>query len=319
MKIGNYTFSHGLVLAPMAGVTDSAFRQMCKSFGAELVVSEMISAKGLHYADKKTNALAAYRTAEQPIAMQLFGSDPDIMGEAAQKLCALAMPPQIIDVNMGCPMRKIVSNGDGSALMQNPKLAAAIIRKMTDAVKIPVTVKFRTGWDVFSINAVSFAKEMEEAGAAAITIHGRTRAQLYAPPIDYTTIGAVANAVQIPVIGNGGINSVADAERMFSLGCSGIALARGACGKPWLFADIIAARNGIAVTEKTMRERIEIAKAHVDLAIQEKGSAVAIREMRWHLAQYIYGMHGAASARDAINHATDKDALFAILDNLVER
>lgn len=317
MQIGNYHFPHGLVLAPMAGVTDSSFRFLCKSFGAELVVSEMISAKGMHYSDKKTKALAAYRMEEAPIAIQLFGSDPDIMAEAATMLLDLPMPPQIIDVNMGCPMKKIVSNGDGSALMRNPDLASQIIEQMVKSVSTPITVKFRTGWDESHKNAVDFAKRMEAAGAAAITIHGRTKEQLYAPPVDLITIEAVCNSVQIPVIGNGSIETVSDAKRMYDLGCDGIALARGACGKPWLFSQIKNYLDGESWKEPSVAERFAIAKQHLKLVIQEKGEGIAVREMRWHLAKYLYGLKGASSARDAINHAESGQAIEHILDEMV--
>lgn len=318
MQIGNYHFPHGLVLAPMAGVTDSPFRALCKSFGAELVVSEMISAKGMHYKDKKTNLLAAYKPEEMPIAIQLFGSDPDIMAEAATLLCALPDPPQIIDVNMGCPMKKIVSNGDGSALMRTPDLAGKIIEKMVKAVSIPVTVKFRTGWDEAHKNAPEFAKQMEAAGATAITIHGRTKEQLYAPPVDLSSIENVCKAVSIPVIGNGSIETVADAKQMLSLGCQGIALGRSACGKPWLFAQIAQYLDGKNYTEPTLETRFQVAKKHLALAIEAKGEWTAVREMRWHLAKYLYGLKGAASARDAINHAESGNALEAILDEIIE-
>lgn len=317
MKIGNLLLPHGLLLAPMAGITDRPFRRICRRFGAEMTVSEMVSAKAMHFHDRKTNLLAALDPDEKPAAVQIFGSEPEIMAEAAQLLLSGPTPPSVIDINMGCPMKKIVSNGEGSRLMQDLPLAYCIIRAVKDAVAIPVTVKFRTGWDAAHINATEFAKMCEAAGADAITVHGRTREQMYAPPVDRKTIAKVKQSVSIPVIGNGDICSGSDACTFLAeTGVDGIAIGRGAMGNPWIFSEIICALDGSAYTPPSRRDRIETALAHLDAAIEEKGERVGICEGRKQIAHYIAGMPGAAAARDAINRAEKRKQIHDILHAL---
>lgn len=317
LKIGSLSLPLGLTLAPMAGVTDDTFRSICKRFGAEYMVSEMISAKGLHYGDKKTEMLAHISRSQRPVGLQIFGSDPAIMAEAA---CILyeRYHPEVIDINMGCPMRKIVTNGDGSALMRQPALAERVIRTVHSALpEIPLTVKIRTGWDANSVNAPEFAKMAEQAGAAALCIHGRTREQLYAPPIDYRTIAEVKRAVSIPVIGNGGILTAADAKRMFDCGCDGIAIGQGACGNPWIFTEISASMNGLPYTPPTPADKVNLALLHAAELVRVKGEHIGIAESRKHIAWYLRGMNGAAAARSAVNSCTSLSQIQEILIALV--
>lgn len=319
IEIGNIKLEYGLMLAPMAGVTDRSFRGICKRFGAEYMVSEMISAKAIIYHDEKTPELARMTEHERPMALQLFGSEPQTMAEAAVWLLD-NFEPEAIDINMGCPVRKIVGSGDGSALMRDPKKAEAVARAVVFAVgdRVPVTVKIRTGFTSETKNAVPFAQMLEAAGVAAICVHGRTREQLYAPPIDFDTIAAVKNAVSVPVIANGGIYSASDAlEMKRRTGCEGIMLGQGVCGNPWLFAEIRAAFEGRDYTSPTVSEKIAMAKEHTELLISDKGDFTGIREARKHLAWYIKGLRGAAAVRDRINHADTKERIFEMLDELV--
>lgn len=315
-----------LILAPMAGVTDHAFRLICRRFGADFSVSEMISAKALHYKDEKTAVLAKITADEGPIALQIFGSEPDIMAEAAASLtngsyhgCKSSARPVAIDVNMGCPMKKIVSNGEGSALMRDPRKITEIVRAMTAATDLPVTVKIRTGWNAASINAVECALAAVEGGAKAITVHGRTREQLYAPPVDLETIAAVKRAVGgIPVIGNGGIASAADALTMLETGCDGLMIGQAAVGNPWIFREIRAALNGLPFTPPTIAERIATAKEHLAILAADKGEYTAVRESRHHLGKYVKGMRGGAAFREQSNHAERLSDLCDALDRLGE-
>ena len=234
LSIGDLTLPSTAMLAPMAGVADRAFRALARSYGAALVVSEMASAKGLCYQGEKTEELLEITAAERPMSLQLFGDDPAILAEGAR--IAMKFAPDLIDLNMGCPAPKIAGNGAGAALMKNPPLAAQIVRAIASAVPVPVTVKFRKGWDDSSVNAVEFAKRMEDAGASALCIHGRTREQMYAPPVDLGVIAAVKAAVSIPVIGNGDIDSPESARRMYEeTGCDLVMVGRGALGAPWIF------------------------------------------------------------------------------------
>ncbi len=318
MKIRNIHFEHGLVLAPMAGVTDRPFRRICRRFGAELTVSEMVSAKALHFGDPKTQILARLDTDEHPAAVQIFGSEPQIMAQGAEILCSGENPPDIIDINMGCPMKKIVNNGEGARLMQNPALAASVIRAVRARVAVPVTVKFRLGWDQTQINAAEFAKVCEDAGADAITIHGRTREQMYAPPVDLAGIAAVKRAVSIPVIGNGDLYTGSDALHMLQVtGVDGIAIARGSMGNPWLFDEIRCALVGKPFTPPSLKERIDVAIEQLHAMIQEKGERVGICEGRRQLAYYIAGLPGSAAARDAINRTMSLDEIHSILQSFL--
>ncbi len=305
------------MLAPMAGVTDLTFRTLCRRHGAELTVTEMISAKAMHYGDVKTPELYRLGADEHPSAAQLFGREPEIMAEAAAFLLSGSNPPDIIDINMGCPMPKITKNGEGSALMRDPELAGQIIAAVVRASSpAPVMVKFRSGWDDAHINAVEIAKIAEQSGAAAVTVHGRTRAQLYAPPINLDIIAAVKQAVKIPVIGNGGVMGAHSAlEMVAKTGCDGIAVASGAQGHPWIFAELRAVFAGEEFTEPTYSERIAAAVGHMRLCCADKG-AQGVLECRGRLAHYIKGLPGAAAARDAINRAETQDDLERILEQL---
>ena len=332
LTIGNATLPHGLMLAPMAGVTDRFFRRFCAQCGAEYEVTEMVSAKALCY-EKRASKNAPARSAELafieedalPTAVQIFGSEPEYMAEAAAMLengtyrGNVGKRPVAIDINMGCPVRKVVSCGEGSALMKDARLASEIVRAVKKAVTIPVTVKIRAGWDENSINAPEFAVAMEESGADLICIHGRTREQFYAPSARLEIIAKVKDAVKtVPVIGNGDIYCADDALRMINeCKCDGIMVARGSLGNPWLFSEIIAALDGKEYTYPTIRERIEAAIAHTRSILDEKGEK-AINEARGQLAWYIKGVHGAASARDSINRADNIDDMERILMSLIK-
>lgn len=307
MKIKNIEFKNGVFLAPMAGVADKAFRHMCKKHGADGVVTEMISSKATVFGDKKTKELARIEDFERPCALQLFGSDPETMAQAA-RLC-MEFSPDIIDINMGCPVHKVVSSGDGSALMKNPALAYEIMKSVVDAVgnEVPVTVKIRRGFDKDHINAVEIALLAEKAGVSAVFVHARTREQMYAPPCDYSTIKEVKEAVSIPVIGNGDIYSVKDAQNMLdTTGCDGIMVGRGALGNPYLFAKLKAFfEKGEILPDQSAKEKLCDIKEHMSLLIADKGEKVAAAECRKHLSWYIKGMRGAATLRDEINRTED--------------
>lgn len=312
MKIGDLTFEYGLFLAPLAGITDRAFREICVSFGAEGVCSEMISAKGLHYNDKKTALLASFTEKEAPFGIQIFGSEPEIMAESAARLanndypdCTNTQRPDWIDINMGCPMPKITKNGEGSALMKNVALAGKIVREVKRAVSVPVTVKMRAGWDDNSKNAVELAEEVVKCGADAVCVHGRTREQLYRDPVDLDIIADVKRAVDVPVIANGGIFSSDDAMRVLEkTSADGIMLARGVLGDPFLFAEIKARLRGERYEKPSFGERLDVAYIQARNAVAYKGERTAVCEMRKHLSYYIRGEKGTAEARRRINAAT---------------
>ncbi len=333
IQIGNLTLRHGLLLAPMAGVTDRSFRLLCRRFGAEYLVSEMVSAKALCYEQRSrrkesaiggTAPLAAITREESPMAVQLFGSEPDFLAEAASMLehssyrgCISELPPAAIDINMGCPVRKIVGNGEGSALMKDPALAEEIVSAVRRAVSLPVTVKIRAGWDSQSVNAPELAKRLEQAGADLICVHARTREQLYSPGIDLGVIRSVKKAVSIPVIGNGDIASAEDALRMMEeTECDGVMIGRGAMGNPWLFAEIQAAMDGVPYVPPTVEERLCTAMEHLDSMLSHKGDRVGFAEAKKHMAWYLTGLRGAASARGAIMTARDADEIKEILAGL---
>ncbi len=304
MKIGNLAFPYGLFLAPMAGYTDYAMRTVAREMGAEMTVSEMVSAKALVYRDKKTPLLATVHPEEAPMAVQIFGNDPTFMAEGAaivERGFPGGVAPAVIDINMGCPVPKIAGNGEGSALMKNPSLAGEIVRAVVRAVKIPVTVKIRLGWDDDHKNAPEIAAICEEAGASAITVHGRTREQYYSGNADLIGIRDAVRAVRIPVIGNGDILSAEDALRMFDVtGCAGLAIGRGAVGNPYLFREIRAAIDGTAYTPPTYQERIALALDQLRLAVLDKGEYHAVREARKQLLSYVRGTQDAAAVRKAI-------------------
>lgn len=322
VKIGNITLKNGLILAPMAGVTDYAYRTICRMHGAEAVVSEMISAKAIHYRDKKTKLLARITPDEKPMAIQLFGSEKEIMAEAAKLLEDMPEPPSYIDINMGCPVHKIVSNGEGSALMREPSKAAEIVYAVSRAIKLPVTVKMRTGWDDNSINAPELARAVEQSGAAAICVHARTRAGMYGPDLDYETAARVKQAVSVPVFANGSINSAADAIRVLrDTGCDGLMLARGTMGNPWLFEEIASALSGEPYAPPSLRDRFDTIRRHVELLFEDKGEYTASREARRQMSYYFKGMPGSAGMRNALSSIESRaelDALIASYESSIE-
>ncbi len=283
----------------MAGVADRAFREICIKWGACYVVGEMASSKGLLFSDKKTEELLFVADAERPMAVQIFGDEPLTMAKAAVK--ALEYSPEIIDINMGCPAPKIAGNGSGSALMKSPKLAEAITREVVNAVDIPVTVKFRKGWDEDSVNAVEFAKLMEGAGAAALTVHGRTRAQMYSPPVDMDIIKAVKEAVSLPVIANGDVQDINSAVNMLNhTGCDMLMIGRGALGSPWLFAELNHYfKTGEKLAPLSVEQKMAVMVEHIELACKYKGEYIALREGRKHTSWYMKGLKGAAGFRRA--------------------
>ena len=307
MKLGNINLKHGIMLAPMAGYTDRAMRRVCHDLGAEYSVTEMVSAKAVVYGDKKTFSLAKILPDEGPVAIQIFGSEPEIMAEAAAKLAAPAEGalPVAIDINMGCPVKKIFSNGEGSALMKNPTLIENIVRAVKAAVSIPVTVKIRAGVDSAHINAVECALAAESAGADMICIHGRTTAQMYGGSADRKIIRNVKESLHIPLIANGDILSGEDALSMISdTGADGIAVGRGAVGNPFIFSEITAALEDREHPEPTLCERIDTAILQLKLAVEEKGERQAIPEARKQIALYLRSFRGASQLRALINRST---------------
>lgn len=315
MQIGKLELPTGAALAPMAGVTDAAMRLLCHEQGAAWSVSEMLSAKGWIYSQGKNRSaqeLLARLPGEGVAALQLFGREPELMAEAAQRLQSAGF--DFLDLNFGCPAPKITGNGEGSALMREPELIGRIVRAMTDAVRVPVTVKIRAGWDESSINAVYVAQICEQAGAAAIAVHGRTRMQQYAGCADWNIIGAVKKSVSVPVLGNGDIRSGADALRMLDeTGCDAVLIARAAQGNPWIFREVRAALRGENCPRVTGRERVETALRHFELETQLHGERGGLLEMRKHIAWYVAGMRGAAKFRERINTMEEATAVRAAL------
>ena len=314
LKIGNVELENNVILAPMAGVTDLPFRLLCKEQGAGLVCMEMVSAKAIFYGSKNTEELMRILPEECPVSLQLFGSDPDIMAEMAKKI--EEKPFAILDINMGCPVPKVVNNGEGSALMQNPKLAEEIIRKVAKAIHKPVTVKIRKGFDDEHVNAVEIAKRAEDAGAAAIAVHGRTRQQYYTGKADWECIRAVKEAVNIPVIGNGDVTSASLAEEMLKkTGCDGIMIGRGAEGNPFIFREITQyLETGTLPTKPSPKEVRRTIERHAALQVQYKGEYTGVREMRKHLAWYTTGYPHSAAYRQMINHMETMEELLKSLD-----
>lgn len=313
LTIGNVELPNRYVLAPMAGVTDLPFRLLCKEQGAGLLCMEMISAKALRYKNKNTKALLAIDPREYPVSLQLFGEDSDIISEQAKRIEEL--PFQILDINMGCPVPKIVKNGEGSALMLRPELVYEIVSKTAKAIKKPVTVKIRKGFDDAHINAVEIAKVAEEAGAKAVAVHGRTREQYYSGKADWDIIRQVKAAVSIPVIGNGDVTTGEQAIRMREeTGCDGVMIGRGAQGNPWIFRELLEYEKSGKLPERPSPEVIrETMLRHARLQMEYKGDFIGIREMRKHVAWYTKGMKGSSKLRDEINRTESYEELEALL------
>ena len=315
LEIGNVKIENNVFLAPMAGITDKPFREICRRFGAGMVYSEMISAKGLYYNDKKTASLMDM-TGEKPCAIQIFGSEPEIMAEIIPKV--MEFKPDIIDINMGCPAPKIVNNGDGSALMKMPELMGKIMRAVTDASPVPVTAKIRKGWE--EDNSLLCAKILEDNGASAVAVHGRTREEFYGGKADWGVITRIKQELKIPVIGNGDIFSAEDAIRMFEqTGCDGVMVARGAQGNPWLFKEINELiKTGEVKTAPQPQERLRVALEHILRLIEDKGESRGIKEARKHLAWYIKGLKGATQIRTEIFKISDFATMSRILTNYID-
>lgn len=315
LKIGTVELENPYILAPMAGVTDLPFRLLCKEQGAGLLCMEMVSAKAIQYKNKNTQDLLRIHEKEQPVSLQLFGSEPDTISEIAKQIEEL--PFAVLDINMGCPVPKIVKNGEGSALMKQPKLVYEIVSKTVKAIQKPVTVKIRKGFDDSCINAVEIAKIIEEAGGAAVAVHGRTREQYYSGKADWDIIRQVKEAVSIPVIGNGDVTSAEDAVRMQQLtGCDGVMVGRGAQGNPWIFRELVEYdRTGVIPPRPSMEELKATMLRHARLQIEYKGDYLGIREMRKHVGWYTTGLKGAAALRAEINQVQSYEELEQLLGN----
>lgn len=317
LQIGSVRLSSPVILAPMAGVCDLPYRVIARRYGAALVCTEMVSDKGLLYNNVHTREMLRIDEREHPVSMQIFGADPDTMAKAA---CAVEKAgADIVDINMGCPVKKVVRNGEGSALLRDLPRAEAIVRAVVEAVAIPVTVKMRTGWDDDSFTAPELAKRVEAAGAAAVTIHGRTREQFYTGRADLKKIAAVVKAVSIPVIGNGDIVDGPSAALMFAeTGCQGIMVGRGAQGNPWIFPQIAHyLETGEILPPPTARERYEQLLEHFHMLLAYKGDYIGLREMRAHAAWYTKGLYGSAAIRERINRAATVEAFEAVIEGLL--
>ena len=317
LKIGSVELKNRYILAPMAGVTDLPFRLLCKEQGAGLLCMEMISAKALQYKNRNTKALLQIDPREYPVSLQLFGADPDIISEQAKAIEEL--PFQILDINMGCPVPKVVKNGEGSALMKNPRLVYDVVYKTVRAISKPVTVKIRKGFDEEHVNAVEIAKIIEEAGGAAVAVHGRTREQYYSGKADWDIIRQVKEAVSIPVIGNGDVTCSLAAEQLLEeTGCDGVMIGRGCQGNPWIFRELNEYEETGKVPHRPSKKEIkEMMLRHAQLQIELKGDYLGIREMRKHVAWYTKGMEGSAKLRDEINRVESYEELEKLLNERI--
>lgn len=318
MKIGNLELKNKVFLSPMAGVTDLPFRLICKEQGCGLLYTEMINGKALCYDDENTKKMLKIEDEEHPVAVQIFGSEPEFMGRAAEIMNDYSN--EILDINMGCPAPKVVKNGDGSALMKNPKLAEEILRAVVKNSKKPVTLKIRKGWDDNSVNAVEIAKIAEDCGISALAIHGRTREQFYTGKADWNIIAEIKKNLSIPVIGNGDVFTIEDSINMLDkTGCDAIMIGRGAQGNPWIFKRINHYMNtGEILPEPTLNEKISTAIKHLKLAVEEHGEYVAVREMRKHIAWYLKGLRNSAKLRDEINKIEDYQEVVSKLEYYME-
>lgn len=316
LTIGNVTLDNNIILAPMAGVSDLPFRLLCRQMGAGLVCMEMVSAKAIYYNNKNTEGLMEIHPEETPVSLQLFGSDPKIMSEMAKRI--EDRPFAILDVNMGCPVPKVVNNGEGSALLKNPKLVEEILTALVKAIDKPVTVKIRKGFNDLNVNAVEIAKIAESCGVSAVAVHGRTREQYYSGKADWDIIARVKDAVKIPVIGNGDVDSPKAAKALIEqTGCDGIMIGRAAQGNPWIFREVKEyLENGVIIDRPTPWEKKEVILSHAKLQLQYKGEYTGVREMRKHLSWYTVGMPNSAKFRQMINTMESMDALVNSLDEI---